>query len=124
MKEGGTKVKGRTTAIAPAQPAVPKLKAKPSTSGLSAPVIKTEDKGKELPKEEPKKPKQTGKLNFFVPKEQSSKNTVEAKTKAFFGGAKSAASSIKQTTSVPPRPVKEEKPQDTEPVKVRFFSFL
>lgn len=132
MLEGGIKAKTKTAATTSAQPSVPKLKAGPSIS--TAAVTKSEDKGKESVKEESKKPKPTGKLNFFAPKapkekekgkETSSKDPVEPNRKMFFGAAsKSLASTGKvkeatPTSIVPPR----KEPKKVEPTKVRVFTW-
>lgn len=130
MLEGGIKAKTKTAATTSAQPSVPKLKAGASIS--TAAVTKSEDKGKESVKEESKKPKPTGKLNFFAPKapkekgkEISSKDPVEPNRKMFFGAAsKSLASTGKvkeatPTSIVPPR----KEPKKVEPTKVRVFTW-
>lgn len=135
MKEGGTKTKGRITATTTAQQAAPRLKAGPSVSDPSAANIKSEEKDNETVKEESKKPKQTGKLNFFAPKAQaqpkdkekvSSKSVTEGKNKMFFGAAtKSAASSAKESPpAAPPPPPKEEKPKEADSVKVGFLTCI
>ncbi|KAF9454256.1 hypothetical protein P691DRAFT_770695 [Macrolepiota fuliginosa MF-IS2] len=131
MKEGGAKGKGRTAAAAAttAQHAVPRLRAGPSASGSFTATTKPEEKGKGSTKEEPERPKQTGKLNFFAPKakappkdkekEGSSKNVAEGKGKMFFGGTtKSAASLTKEPAPVVPPPLpKEDKVKEAAPAQ-------
>lgn len=133
MLEGKTKAKTRASVPAPnTRPSVSKLKAEPSIS--TAAITKTEDKVKEPVKEEPKKPKPTGKLNFFAPKAQippkekgkeaSSKNSAEMKGKMFFGAApRSSAPTGKAKEAAPTSTLALAKESEkADPTKVRILT--
>lgn len=126
MLEGKAKVKNRAVSTMEARASLSKLRAEPSIS--TAAVTKTDDKVKEPTKEEPKKSKPTGKLNFFAPKPQNSPKEApsksEVKGKIFFGAAPKPSAltgKARETTSTSTiAPPKES--EKAEPTKVRILT--